>query len=157
MHALFVLCMHRMCALHACMASMYCTCVHCICTLHICTICINCIYVMWCMHYCMCALCMNCMYMIYGAHVYDIPYMYIIYGACMWYMVHGYNIWCMYMIYDALYITKGGKERLISILAGQAYVTSKTCFLSSVFVLFVGELFVYYYFLPVFLRQDLDR
>lgn len=63
----------------------------------------------------------------------------------------------MYMIYDALYITKGGKEKLISILAGQAHVTSKTCFLSSVFVLFVGELFVYYYFLPVFLRQDLDR
>lgn len=64
----------------------------------------------------------------------------------------------MYVIYDALYITKGGKERqLISILPGQAHVTSKTCFLSSVFVLFVGELFVYYNFLPVFLRQDLDR
>lgn len=156
MYALFVLCMYRMCALHAHMASMYCTCVHCMSTLHICTISMNCIYVMWYMHYCMCALCMNCMY-IWCTCVCDIRYMYIIYDACMWYMVHVYDMWCMYVIYDALYITKGRKERLISILAGQAHVTSKTCFLSSVFVLLVGELFVYYYFLPVFLRQDLDR
>lgn len=109
--------------------------------LHVCTVCI------W--------------YMVHMYVIYDTCILFMMHacdiGTCIWHMMHVYNTWYMYIIHDALYIAKGGKERLISILAGQAHVTSKTCFLSSVFVLFVGELFVYYYFLPVFLRQDLDR